>query len=113
MIRRTHRTAVFALPMAMAAAALLVGPTPAEAKIKCQGPNQVISGNSPKPTPYCEAEYLAYVARTSYGVKTSGSRLRQNINHRAEVCRFVGYDSRVASICSIFRNDQDRGRKWS
>ncbi len=72
---------------------------PVLAKIRCQGPNQIIKPYGAKPTPYCQDEYLARVAR-SRGMSVSGSAIRQNINLKVRVCRMVGHDIRVSNICS-------------
>lgn len=70
---------------------------PAVAKIKCQGPYQVISGELIA-TPYCSDAYLARVAR-SYGFKYSGHDLRRSFSKKQEVCRLIGQDIRVSDYC--------------
>jgi hypothetical protein len=69
----------------------------AEAAIACRGGFQRVQGNDIS-TPYCQDEYLAQVAQ-QYGVRTSGSRIRGNPNHKREVCRLVGRDIRVQQTC--------------
>lgn len=85
--------------------------TPADAGIKCNGPNQLIKGLGMKPSPFCEAEYVARVART-YGVRVTGATLRGNINRFTKVCQFIGNDSRVSHICASYRRN-DGGRRWN
>jgi hypothetical protein len=48
----------------------------AEAKIRCDGPYQLTGGNTLR-TPYCEDNYLAFVARV-YGHDVSGALFRQS-----------------------------------
>ncbi len=79
----------------------------ASARIKCKGQFQVIKGQGLISTPYCQAEYLAAVAR-SYGRKVTGRQLRQNINLYAEVCIHIGHDTRISNLCAQYR---DRGRR--
>ena len=73
------------------------------AKIHCDGPYQIVDG-SPVATPYCEDNYLAYVAR-SYGIGVSGREVRRNYNTKKHVCQTIGHDTRVANICSGLRNE--------
>jgi len=108
------------MPRLFAAAALMIAglmavvsmPSTAEAAIKCKGQHQVTKTHGLILTPYCEANYLAHVARKYYGVRVSGGTLRNNINKREQVCRFVGHDSRVRHLCAGFLN-QGRGRRWA
>ena len=74
------------------------------AGINCSGRYQVVKGYGHIATPYCEDEYLARVAR-SYGTRVSGSAIRRSPGRKAEICRFVGHDSRVSDICSNYRQD--------
>lgn len=77
----------------------------AEAKaIKCNGAYQVVKSYGEIATPYCEAEYLARVAR-SYGMRVSGAAIRRSVGRKTETCRFVGHDSRVSNICTQYRRD--------
>lgn len=94
-----------------ASAVVSASTTSAWAKIRCQGPNQIITPYGAKPTPYCEDEYLAQVAR-GYGMHVSGYAIRQNINVKARVCRLVGHDIRVQNICSSVTDDGRRGKRW-
>ncbi len=84
------------LPL-MAFGAVLFSPTTADARIKCRGDMQIVNGQ-PIATPYCEDQYLAKVAR-QYGTRTSAARIRNNPNHKKEVCRLVRHDIRVQEAC--------------
>ena len=81
------------------------GTMPAHA-ITCRGSVQ-INKTTQIITPYCEHEEMAQIART-YGIKTTGKRLRNNVNHKQRVCEFIGHDVRLASVCSGLRRE-DRG----
>jgi len=70
--------------------------TPARA-IDCIRGFQRVEGNLIA-TPYCQDEYLAQVAR-EYGIRASGSKIRDNPNYKKEVCRTVFTDIRVATTC--------------
>lgn len=95
------------------AAAILIGAaqiavaTPAQA-IECRGDAQVIQGRL-MPTPYCEDNYLAKIAR-QYGSRVSNAEIRNNPNTKAEVCRFMGFDTRVSHICQQYRDGSSRSR---
>ena len=54
---------MFCLAVAIAAGAVSAWPLAAEARIRCEGPFQVVPGQGNLATPYCEDEYLAQVAR--------------------------------------------------
>ena len=71
------------------AVALIVGTiaTPASAAIKCQDGSQLIQGNW-MATPYCQDLLLAQVANAR-GFKTSFAAIRNNPNHKKELCRFL------------------------
>lgn len=81
-----------------------------EARIKCNGPFQIVRGAGEIATPYCEDEYLASVAR-GYGMRVSARAIRSNPSRKEEVCRTIGHDSRVYDICLNYRDDgRDRFR---
>ncbi|MFO1172245.1 MAG: hypothetical protein U1E49_14920 [Hyphomicrobiaceae bacterium] len=101
----TVRTMIVA-SLAMASLQALAG-SPAQAKIRCDGPYQIVGGSS-LPTPYCEDNYLAAVAR-GYGIGVSGAAIRHNFNTKQHVCYQIGHDIRVASICSGMR-PEDRSK---
>jgi hypothetical protein len=71
--------------------------TPASAAIKCQDGSQLIQGNW-MATPYCQDALLAKVA-TQRGFKTSFAAIRNNPNHKKELCRFPFSDIRVQMTC--------------
>lgn len=79
------------------------------AAIACKGGYQVVQGNL-LATPYCQDALLAKVAR-QYGFKTSALAIRENPNHKREICRFVGRDIRVQENC-ITANPSGRGRAF-
>lgn len=81
-------------------------PTSAEAAIKCRGTSQ-LSGGRYIVTPYCEDQYLARIAR-SYGMSVSDRAVRQSVSTKQRVCRLVGNDSRVMSICAPYRPGRNR-----
>ena len=61
--------------------------TTASAEIKCQDGSQLIQGNW-MATPYCQDKLLAQVANAR-GFKTSFAAIRNNPNHKKELCRFL------------------------
>jgi hypothetical protein len=71
--------------------------TPVSAAIKCQDGNQLIQGNW-MATPYCQDALLAQVANQR-GFKTSFAAIRNNPNHKKELCRFLFSDIRVQMTC--------------
>lgn len=88
-----QRALQLTLSVGVAAVALA---TPASA-IECDQGYQRVQGNQIA-TPYCQDDYLGQVAR-EFGVKASADRLRNNPNYKREVCRLVGHDIRVQSVC--------------
>lgn len=70
--------------------------------IECRDDYQVVQGQL-LATPYCADGYLAKVAR-GYGVRVSAREIRNNPNKKAEVCRFMGHDTRISHICQQYRN---------
>ena len=88
---------VKATPAAMAVLAALVAATPASAEIKCQEGAQLIQGNW-MATPYCQDKLLFEVANAR-GFKTSFAAIRENPNHKKELCRFLFTDIRVQMTC--------------
>jgi hypothetical protein len=84
--------------------ALAVMPmAPAHARIRCHDGYQVVRGQEIV-TPYCQDEHVAAVAR-SYGMRVSGSTMRNNPNEKARVCRFIGHDLRVKTACQNYRDE--------
>jgi hypothetical protein len=67
------------------------------AAIECQDGYQRIKGNL-LATPYCQDELLFKVANER-GFKTSFAAIRNNPNHKKELCRFLFSDIRVQMTC--------------
>lgn len=71
---------------------------PARAEIKCDDDgNQLIQGNW-MATPYCQDKLLARIANAR-GFKTTFAEIRNNPNHKKELCRFLYTDIRVQMTC--------------
>jgi hypothetical protein len=70
---------------------------PASAEIKCQDGNQLVQGNWLS-TPYCQDELLFRVANER-GFKTSFAAIRNDPNHKKELCRSLFTDIRVQMTC--------------
>jgi hypothetical protein len=90
-IRKVARFA--ALPLAAWVIA-----APAMAEIKCQDGNQLVQGNW-LATPYCQDKLLFQVANAR-GFKTTFAEIRNNPNHKKELCRFLYTDIRVQMTCA-------------
>jgi hypothetical protein len=71
--------------------------SPAAAEIKCRDGAQLVQGNW-LGTPYCQDALLAKVANER-GFKTSFAAIRNNPNHKKELCRFLFSDIRVQMTC--------------
>ena len=71
--------------------------SPTAFAIKCENGYQRVQGNLIA-TPYCQDQLLAEVA-TSRGFKTSAAAIRNNPNHKKEICRFMFNDIRVQQTC--------------
>ncbi len=95
--------------LVVGALAMTAATQPAYA-IRCAG-NVQINKNTRIITPYCEHEEMARIAR-QFGVKTTGRRLRNNINHKAQICQMIGHDIRLTSVCGGLRL-QDRGGRFN
>ena len=85
-------------------------PQPAHAGIQCEGPFQIVQGRRVA-TPYCQDNYIAYVANRSYGIRVSAYEIRHNPNQKVEVCRAIGADSRVRSACAGYGLDGGDARR--
>jgi hypothetical protein len=92
---------------AAAAAFLMAGAAaqPAQAGIKCAGPNQVTKYGLIS-SPYCEDVYLARIA--GYHPKA----ILYNPSAKADACDAVGNDNRVAHICQGFGYHSDNDNNW-
>lgn len=86
------------------------GTSPVSAKIKCNGPYQVVKGAGEISTPYCEDSHLASIAR-EYGMRVSAQSVRQNPGTKDEVCRLVGHDPRTSHTCAGTSSDYSNGRR--
>jgi len=87
-----------AIHLAVVAAAVLAAPVPASAAIQCRDGSQLIKGNW-MATPYCQDKLLAEVANAR-GFKTTFAAIRNNPNHKKELCRFLYTDIRVQMTCA-------------
>jgi hypothetical protein len=90
-----RRSAGVAATLALCAAAWAAS-TPAAA-ISCQNGYQRVQGQL-LATPYCQDQYLAQIAR-GRGFKTSAAAIRNNPQHKKEVCRYMFSDIRVQQTC--------------
>ncbi len=90
--------------VALAAMTTIGATVSAHARIKCSDEFQIVRGQGHISTPYCRDEYLARVAR-GYGIRVSGSAIRHSTSRKEEVCRTIGHDGRVSSICQPYRRE--------
>lgn len=94
----------------LACGLLLLAQGGAQAAIDCDGDYQIVNGR-PVSTPYCRDVNLARVAR-SYGWRVSVQSIRYSESTKAQVCRAIGHDNRVADACAPYRHDGgDRSRR--
>jgi len=94
--------------MLTVASLVVVAAAPADARMRCDGNYQIINGQ-PHATPYCQDENLAEVART-YGMRVSGSAMRNSPSEKQRVCQFIGSDIRVREACHGSGQDGRGGR---
>lgn len=87
---------IFKLVIAAALTLAALG-APALAAIKCRDGSQLVQGNW-LATPYCQDKLLAQVANAR-GFKTTFAAVRNNPNHKKELCRFLYTDIRVQMTC--------------
>ncbi len=78
----------------------------AEARIKCQGNFQETKYGL-LATPYCQGEQIAAVAR-SYGVKVSGTEVRNDALKKVRLCQRFGGDVRLKGSCGAYAPEQFR-----
>lgn len=95
----------------LTALSVLNSAVPSDAKIKCHGPFQIISGQL-HAAPFCQDDYLATVAR-SYGMRVTARALRNDPSVKDTTCRFVGHDNRVRDICTGHIDERDNDRSDS
>lgn len=102
-IFKTVSAAAFAI--AIAGTGMALSTSPAEAKIRCAGPNQVTKYGLISSS-YCEDVYLAKIS--GYHPKA----MLYNPKAKDAACDAVGHDTRVAHLCQGhgFRGD---GRDWN
>jgi hypothetical protein len=86
--------------VALASGMLMFAHGGAQAAILCDGNFQIVNG-LPVGTPYCREMNLARVART-YGWRVSDEAIRYSESVKAQVCRAIGYDTRVQDICAPY-----------
>jgi hypothetical protein len=98
---RLLRCALLALGIAALSA-------PAHA-IECDGNFQIQKSGNLIATPYCQDQYLAEVAQ-EYGMRVSGTEIRNNYSLKSKACRLVGYDNRVRDTCSQYLYKNRKGR---
>lgn len=99
---RDSLAAVFAAGVML----LGTGVLPASAAIQCDGRFQLIRGIGWHTSNYCENTYLARIAR-SYGWKVSNYSVRENPALKEEICRHIGFDTRLIGICGGSGNGND------
>jgi hypothetical protein len=68
--------------------------------IECDRQFQVVDGQR-LATPYCADQYLGQVARDR-GLKVTDGDLRQSSGAKTDVCRQIGMDDRVRTICTNY-----------
>ena len=79
---------------------LLSCPTPAAAKIRCQGIFQV-NKNGLVSTQICRDRQIARVAR-SYGWRVSDDEVRNKPLKKVQICRALGGDNRLKGACGAY-----------
>jgi hypothetical protein len=82
--------------LACGAAAVMLA-APAGAAITCKDGNQLVQGNW-LATPYCQ-DKLLYEVALARGFKTSFKAIRDDPNHKKELCQFLFSDIRVQMTC--------------
>lgn len=95
---RARATAGFGAVALVALGLAGAASTPADAALRCHGAYQVNPSGEIR-TPFCEAEYLAQVARQR-GMRVSGAAIRGSFGVKRDVCEVVGRDNRVSEICT-------------
>jgi hypothetical protein len=96
----THRKIIACAVLGAGLLALAHGG--AEAAIQCDGNFQIVRGQ-PVATLYCREMNLARVART-YGWRLSVDEIRDSETRKAQVCRAIGFDTRVDEVCAPFQS---------
>jgi hypothetical protein len=83
--------------------AIFAAPDPAAARIQCRG-NFQMTQYGPIATPYCEEEQIAAVAR-SYGMRVTGSQVRNDPLKKVYLCQIIGGDVRLKGSCAGYGPD--------
>jgi len=94
---RPCRWAVLALLAAASA-------TPANARIRCDGPFMITS-QGPIATPYCADQLIATVAQ-SYGWKTTAAEVGDKPLTKVYICQVLGGDIRLKGACAGYGPEQ-------
>jgi|RhiMetdeSRZDD1v2_1073273.scaffolds.fasta_scaffold126356_1 hypothetical protein len=81
----------------------------AEAAIQCDGNFQNVRGQ-PVATLYCREWNLAQVARSFGWRHVTAQSIRYSESVKAQVCRAVGFDTRVQEICAPFTSNGGSNR---
>jgi hypothetical protein len=68
--------------------------------IECDRQYQIVNGSRIS-TPYCADQFLGQVARQR-GLKVSDESIRQSANTKSDICRSIGQDDRVRTICTNY-----------
>lgn len=93
--------------VAVASGLFMLAQGAARAEIPCDGNFQIVNGQ-PVATLFCRETNLARVAR-AYGWHVTEDAIRHSDSTKAQVCRAIGYDSRVQDVCAPFRGDNGAG----
>jgi hypothetical protein len=93
--------------LALTLALACIAPQPAAARIKCNGPFQIIKGIGEHASNYCEDGYLAAIAR-EFGWKVGDDELRDSPGLKHRICMQIGHDARLIGICANHRPESGR-----
>lgn len=74
------------------------GEVHARGNSECNGPMGGISSFRDLFGTYCEAVYMARVAR-DFGMNVSAKEVYRNKLLKVEICQFVGHDIRIQNLC--------------
>lgn len=73
-------------------------PSSAKGLSDCNGPMGGIRGFRDLFGTYCEAVYMASVAR-EFGMEVSAKQVYENKLLKVEICQFAGHDIRLQNLC--------------
>ncbi len=85
-----------------AAAIMVIAASPAQA-INCREGFQFQRNGEVIATPFCEAEFLAKVAR-KHGFRVTGSEIRHYLEAKSKACQIAGGDYGTLSTCAPINN---------